>query len=51
VAESVKGSPFSTRTREYILRFGLVAILLIFVVSTFNDVVMGVRDVVARLFG
>jgi regulator of sigma E protease len=51
VAESVKGGPFSTRTREYILRFGLVAILLIFVVSTFNDVVMGVRDVVARLFG
>jgi regulator of sigma E protease len=51
VAESVKGSPFSTRTREYILRFGLVAILLIFVMSTFNDVVMGMRDVVARLFG
>jgi regulator of sigma E protease len=51
VAESVKGSPFSSRTREYILRFGLVAILLIFAMSTFNDVVMGVRDVVARLFG
>jgi regulator of sigma E protease len=51
VAESVKGSPFSTRTREYILRFGLVAILLIFVVSTFNDVLMGVRDIVGRLFG
>jgi regulator of sigma E protease len=51
VAESVKGSPFSSRTREYILRFGLVAILLIFAMSTFNDVAMGVRDVVARLFG
>ena len=51
VAESVKGGPFSTRTREYILRFGLVAILLIFVVSTFNDVLMGVRDLVSRLFG
>jgi regulator of sigma E protease len=51
VAEAVKGRPFSTRTREYILRFGLVAILLIFAMSTFNDVVMGVRDVVARLFG
>jgi regulator of sigma E protease len=51
VAESAKGSPFSTRTREYILRFGLVAILLIFVVSTFNDVLMGVRDLVGRLFG
>jgi regulator of sigma E protease len=51
IAESVKGSPFSARTRENILRFGLVAILLIFVMSTFNDVVMGFRDLVAKLFG
>ena len=39
------------RTREYILRFGLVAILLIFIMTTFNDVVTGVKDAVARLFG
>ena len=51
VAESVKGSPFSMRTREYILRFGLVAILLIFAMSTFNDVATGFKDIVARLFG
>ena len=51
IAESVKGSPFSARTREYVLRFGLVAILLIFVMSTFNDLVMGFKDVVAKLFG
>ena len=51
VAESVKGSPFSMRTREYILRFGLVAILLIFAMSTFNDLLAGFRDIVARLFG
>ena len=51
IAESLKGSPFSTRTREYILRFGLVAILLIFAMSTFNDVATGVKDIVARLFG
>ena len=51
VAEAVKGTPFSARTREYILRFGLVAILLIFAMSTFNDVANGVRDVVARWFG
>jgi regulator of sigma E protease len=51
IAESVKGSPFSSRTREYILRFGLVAILLIFAMSTFNDVASGVKDIVARLFG
>jgi regulator of sigma E protease len=51
IAESVKGSPFSARTRENILRFGLAAILLIFVMSTFNDVVMGFKDIVAQLFG
>nr|MDQ2668710.1 site-2 protease family protein [Gemmatimonadota bacterium] len=51
IAESVKGSPFSTRTREYILRTGLVAILLIFAMSTFNDVATGFKDIVARLFG
>ncbi len=51
VAEAVKGSPFSVRTREYILRFGLAAILLIFAMSTFNDVASGVKDLVARLFG
>jgi hypothetical protein len=28
-----------------------VAILLIFVMTTFNDVMMGVKDVMARLFG
>lgn len=46
VAEAAKGSPFSARTREYILRFGLVAILLIFALSTFNDV----REFLVRLF-
>ncbi|HET9012807.1 MAG TPA: RIP metalloprotease RseP, partial [Gemmatimonadaceae bacterium] len=51
IAEPVKGSPFSARTRENILRFGLVAILLIFVMSTFNDVVMGFKDIMAKLFG
>jgi regulator of sigma E protease len=47
IAEAAKGTPFSSRTREYILRFGLVAILLIFALSTFNDV----RDGLSRLFG
>ena len=50
IAESLKGSPFSARTREYILRVGLVAILLIFAVSTYNDV-WGLKDAVVRLFG
>ena len=29
ILESAKGSPFSMRTREYILRFGLLAIALL----------------------
>ena len=37
IAEEAKGAPFSMRTREYILRVGLVLILMIFVLSTFND--------------
>jgi len=37
VLESVNGSPFSLRTREYILRFGLLAIALLFALVMFND--------------
>ncbi len=37
VVESAKGSPFSMRTREYILRIGLVAIGLLFVTVMYND--------------
>ncbi|HEY0997390.1 MAG TPA: RIP metalloprotease RseP [Gemmatimonadaceae bacterium] len=45
VLESIKGSPFSMRTREYILRFGLVAIGMLFALVMFNDI----RDGVMRL--
>ena len=38
VAEGVKGSAFSARTREYIMRAGLVAIALLFALVMFNDV-------------
>ena len=38
VAESVKGAPFSPRTREYVARAGLLAIALLFVVVMFNDI-------------
>ncbi len=38
VAESVKGSAFSARTREYIMRAGLLAIALLFALVMFNDV-------------
>ena len=47
VIESAKGSPFSIRTREYILRFGLVAIALLFVTVMYNDT----RGPLARMFG
>jgi regulator of sigma E protease len=38
VAEAAKGSAFSARTREYIMRAGLVAIALLFALVMFNDV-------------
>ncbi|MGH8528173.1 MAG: site-2 protease family protein, partial [Gammaproteobacteria bacterium] len=37
VLESARGTPFSLRTREYILRGGLLVILLLFVLVMFND--------------
>jgi regulator of sigma E protease len=37
VLESARGHPFSLRTREYILRGGLLVILLLFVLVMFND--------------
>jgi regulator of sigma E protease len=37
VAEAIKGRPFSLQTRENILRVGLVAIGLLFVLVMFND--------------
>jgi regulator of sigma E protease len=51
IAESVKGSPFSARSREYILRAGLLVILLIFAMSTFNDLLRLAKDFGGRLFG
>ena len=45
--ESAKGSPFSLRTREYILRFGLVAIALLFAMVMYNDT----REMLTRITG
>jgi regulator of sigma E protease len=53
IAEAVKGSPFSMRTRENIMRVGLLAIGLLFVVVTFNDLrrLAGVaRDFLTKVF-
>jgi regulator of sigma E protease len=38
ILETAKGSAFSARTREYILRAGLVAIALLFALVMFNDI-------------
>lgn len=38
ILETAKGSAFSERTREYILRAGLVAIALLFALVMFNDI-------------
>ena len=35
--EAIKGSAFSTRTRDYILRAGIAAVLLLFALVTYND--------------
>lgn len=39
IAESLKGSPFSLRTRELVMRLGLAAIVGLFAVVMFNDIV------------
>jgi regulator of sigma E protease len=39
IAESAKGSPFSMRTRENVMRVGLAAIAALFAVVMFNDLV------------
>jgi regulator of sigma E protease len=54
VLESAKGSPFSMRTREYILRFGLFAIALLFAIVMYNDTRAGFVKLfgwVGKLFG
>ena len=38
VLEAIKGGSFSPRTREYVLRVGLAAILLLFVTVMWNDI-------------
>jgi regulator of sigma E protease len=44
VAETVKGSALSVRTREYLLRFGLAAIALLFVIVMYNDITSWVKN-------
>jgi regulator of sigma E protease len=47
--EGIKGKAFSLRTREYILRAGIFAVLLLFAFVTYNDLRRLVVSVVQRL--
>jgi regulator of sigma E protease len=54
VAETIKGSAFSTRTRERILKGGLLLIGLLFVTVMFNDISRNMGSIlrlVGRIFG
>jgi len=44
VAEAVKGSALSLRTREYLMRFGLAVIALLFVIVMYNDITRLVKN-------
>jgi len=49
--EGIKGKAFSLRTREYILRAGLAAVLLLFAIVTYNDLRRLVVSMVQGLTG
>jgi regulator of sigma E protease len=54
VAETIKGSAFSNRTRERILKGGLLIIGLLFVTVMFNDISRNMQNIVklvGRIFG
>jgi regulator of sigma E protease len=51
VAESIKGSAFSTRTRENILKGGLLIIGLLFVTVMFNDISRNMQSIVRFVGG
>lgn len=48
VIEAAKGSAFSARTREYILRAGLAAVALLFVTVMWNDISRLAGDLLRR---
>ncbi len=47
--EGAKGKAFSLKTREYILRTGLAAVLLLFVLVTYNDLRRLLQSVIEKL--
>jgi regulator of sigma E protease len=48
VLEAAKGSAFSARTREYILRAGLLAVAMLFITVMWNDIARLAGDLLGR---
>ncbi|MFN2604287.1 MAG: RIP metalloprotease RseP [Gemmatimonadaceae bacterium] len=48
VLEAIKGKAFSAQTRDYILRAGLAAVLLLFALVTYNDLRRLVVSIIQR---
>jgi regulator of sigma E protease len=46
--EAIKGSAFSAKTRDYILRAGLATVLLLFMLVTYNDLRRLVTSIIQR---
>lgn len=49
IIEAAKGSELSARTQEYLMRVGMLAILALFVLVMYNDIVRWVQDIIARV--
>jgi regulator of sigma E protease len=49
LVEGVKGSALSLRTQEYLARAGMLMILGLFLLVTYNDIVRWFQDLMARL--
>jgi regulator of sigma E protease len=49
VIEAAKGSELSVRTQEYLMRAGMLALLGLFVLVMYNDIVRWVQDIMGRV--
>ncbi|MGQ0765445.1 MAG: RIP metalloprotease RseP [Gemmatimonadota bacterium] len=49
IIEAAKGSELSARTQEYLMRVGMLAILALFVLVMYNDIVRWVQDIIGRV--
>jgi regulator of sigma E protease len=49
IIEAAKGSELSARTQEYLMRAGMLALLGLFVLVMYNDIVRWVQDIMGRV--